>query len=166
MKKDKRRYINTSIWNKTWFRKLSHEAQHLYLYLLTSTLSTISGVYEVSDELIGFYTKLEPARAMQELVEAGEVERIGDWVIIIKHPAFQKWATNTKIAIGLMSELEEIPEKVFHSLRRAGYMYPPVYSASEWQDEVIRLQGKGMNQGEGFITEPPYPLPPIREEAT
>ena len=162
MTKDKRRYINTTIWDKSWFRKLSSNAQLLYLYLLTTPLSTISGVYEIADDRIAFDTKLEPKKAINELVESGEIARLSDWVVIVRHPDFQKWESSPKIAIGLFNELREIPEQVFLALRQVGYCYPAIYSTEAWETECIRLGNNGMKI-DGEIVQPPFPLPTKEE---
>lgn len=163
MTKDKRRYINTTIWDKSWFRKLSSNAQLLYLYLLTTPLSTISGVFEIADDRIAFDTKLEPKKAINELVKSGEIARISDWVVIVRHPDYQKWESSPKIAIGLFNELCEIPEQVFLALREVGYHYPAVYSTEAWQQECMRLGNNGMKKDGEIQLNPPFPLPTKEE---
>ena len=164
MTKDKRRYINTTIWDKSWFRKLSSNAQLLYLYLLTTPLSTISGVFEIADDRIAFDTKLEPKKAINELVKSGEIARLSDWVVIVRHPDFQKWESSPKIAIGLFNELCEIPEQVFLALREVGYHYPAIYSTEAWQQECMRLGNNGMKKDGEIQLSPPYPFPKESKE--
>lgn len=163
MTKDKRRYINTTIWDKSWFRKLSSNAQLLYLYLLTTPLSTISGVFEIADDRIAFDTKLEPEKAINELEKSGEIARVDDWVVIVRHPDYQKWESSPKIAIGLFNELCEIPEQVFLALREVGYHYPAVYSTEAWQHECKRLTNNGMKKDGEIQLNPPFPLPTKEE---
>lgn len=175
MTKDKRRYINTTIWDKSWFRKLSSDARLVYIYLLTCPLSSISGVFEVADARIEFDTNIKTNKirsAFNELQASGEVARVDDWVIIVRHPDFQKWQTNITIAIGLFKELYEIPKDVFLQLRLSGYQYPAITSTKAWQDERIRLitmekNGKniGMNDDVGFYEMPPYPIPSLQIES-
>jgi len=161
MTKDKRRYINTTIWNKSWFRKLNSDSQLLYIFLLTCPLSSLSGVFEISDELIEFYINIKPKEAIKELAEAGEVARFGDWIVIVRHPDFQKWETSPKIAMGLFSELTEIPKEVFLSLWKVGYTYPPIVSNEKWGAEYARLLQLKMNEN-GFEY-PPYSLASVGE---
>ncbi len=163
MTKDKRRYINTTIWDKSWFRKLSSDARLVYIYLLTCPLSSISGVFEVADERIEFDTNISTnkiKKVFDELQASGEVARIEDWVIIVRHPDFQKWQTNGTIAIGLFKELFEIPRNVFMQLKYVGYQYPAITSNAEWQAERLRLMTmkNGMNDDVGFYEMPPYPI--------
>lgn len=162
MTKDKRRYINTTIWDKSWFRKLSSNAQLLYLYFLTTPLSTLSGIYEITEDRMEFDTNLKPKESIKELVKAGEIARVDDWVIIVRHPIFQKWESSPKIAIGLFNEISEMPENVFHALREVGYHYPAVYTTEAWEIECIRLGNKGMKI-DGEIVQPPFPLPTKEE---
>jgi len=162
MTKDKRRYINTTIWDKSWFRKLSSDARLVYIYLLTCPLSSISGVFEVADERIEFDTNISTnkiKKVFDELQASGEVARIEDWVIIVRHPDFQKWQTNIKIAIGLFNELYEVPKEVFLQLRLVGYQYPAICSKAAWQAEAMRLASNGMKQEDALSSLPPYEFP-------
>ena len=164
MTKDKRRYINTTIWDKSWFRKLSPSAQLLYLYFLTTPLSTLSGIYEITEDRMEFDTNLKPKESIKELVKAGEIARVDDWVIIVRHPIFQKWESSPKIAIGLFNEISEMPENVFHALREVGYHYPAIYSTEAWQQECMRLGNNGMKKDGEIQLNPPYPFPKESKE--
>lgn len=138
MNNDKRRYINTTIWIKSWFRDLSHEAKYIYLYLLTSPFSNPAGVYEESDDLISFNTKLDAPKALRELEEKKEIIRFNDWVGIVRHPEFQKWDKG-KIGASIFQTIFQVPLPVIKLLREAGYMYRPLTSIEDWEDEYLRL---------------------------
>lgn len=161
MNSDKRRYINTTIWVRTWFRELSHEAKYVYLYLLTSPFSNPAGVYEESDSLISFNTNLDAPKALRELEEKGEIVRFNDWVGIVRHPEFQKWDKG-KIGASIFQTVYQVPLPVIELLRKAEYKYTPLTSFEEWRNEYLRLtkpnkDGKRvMAADEKYLKNPPF----------
>lgn len=159
MKKNKQRYIDTTLWDKSWFRGLSPHAQLLYMYLLTNPLTNLSGIYEITDDRMGFDVGIDIEGNIRELVRAKRIGRYGDWVVIIHHPDYQKWDTNPQIALGLFLEIQDVPKEVFEELREVGYTYPAVYSSDAWRAEYVRLHKFESLRCYGASPEPPFPLP-------
>lgn len=120
------RYISTSFWDDEWVHDLDKSGKLFYLYLLTNPLTNISGVYKISDSRICFdcdFTKEELKELWNRFAEAGKAVRYKEWVILPSWPAHQKWDERERVARGIISCLQELPEDVFEKLYEIGYKF-------------------------------------------
>ena len=87
----KQRYINTRFWEDSFIFGLESDEKLLFLYLLTNSLTTICGIYEMPLPHISFETKIEPARVAKILEKFKKDKKayyIDGWIVIcnfIKH---------------------------------------------------------------------------------
>lgn len=128
-----RRYIATSFWDDQWIQNLSPQGKLLYLYLLTNPLTNISGIYKISMKRICFDTGFD-LNTVKNHLQLFEDERkafcIGEYIAIPAWPKHQNWKEKTKIRDGIVSELQDLPEAVFASLKAIGYQFD--LSLVEW----------------------------------
>ncbi len=136
----KHRYILTEIWDESWFGELSPLAKLVYLYLITNPSTNLAGVYQKREKAIAFECSLENASApLKELGDSGEVICENDYVIILRHPEFQKWETNDSIAKGIVSDLNSVPPEIVEILRNSNYRYKPIKDEISFEKEQERL---------------------------
>jgi hypothetical protein len=136
----KHRYIQTDIWNESWFADMPPRAKLVYLYLLTNPSTNNAGVYIKRPQSISFDLGIdEVSQVLQYLQERGEIICAHDWIIIIRHPRFQKWNTSISIAKAIVSELEDVPSEIIQILRDSQYDYPPIKSEEDFHQEKLRL---------------------------
>lgn len=110
----KQRYINTKMWEDSWFVELDPIEKLFFIYLLTNPMTTIVGAYELSRGTIGRATGLE-SRVVDELLkrfgDSGKAHYINGWVVLpnfIKHQNYK----SPKIRAGIEAELQNVPEEV------------------------------------------------------
>jgi hypothetical protein len=104
-------YISTRFWDDAWICSLKPTEKLLYFYLLSNSLSNISGVYKIIDSRISFDSGLsikEVSTAMQKFEKNGKAYRMGEYIVIPSYPKHQKWETSPKIKEGIISCLVDI----------------------------------------------------------
>lgn len=104
------RLVNTAIWKDPWFVDLRLTEQHLFIYLLTSGLSSLSGIYEVSIREIAFDTTIDQEEIKRIFNDRFAPDKkafyeIG-WVIIPKFLRHQHFNTNQyKAVVKMLNDL-------------------------------------------------------------
>ena len=97
----KQRIINTKIWDDSYFSELKVDEKLLFIYLLTNTLTNISGIYEIWLKRIIFDTWISEKRVL-EIINKFENDNkiyLRYWYIMIKNfviyqklnPSVKKW---------------------------------------------------------------------------
>ena len=136
----KHRYILTEIWDESWFGELSPLAKLVYLYLITNPSTNLAGVYQKREKAIAFECSLKNASdPLKELKDCGEVICENDYVMILRHPEFQKWEINDSIAKGIVSDLNSVPPEIIEILRNSNYRYQPIKDEASFEKEQERL---------------------------
>lgn len=142
----KYRYVQTDLWEKSWFRKLGYKEKSLYLYFLTCPSSNVAGILEITDDRIKFDTKIPNiASSMEKLEDTGEVYRIKNYIVINQHPVFQKWEQKPNICKGIIAELEAIPLEVFKEIRSRGYCFELLYDEETAKAKIESINKKDAN---------------------
>lgn len=110
----KQRYINTKMWEDSWFVQLDPIEKLFFIYLLTNPMTNIIGAYELSKGTIGRATGLE-SRVVDEILsrfeKASKVFYVNGWVVLpnfVKHQNYK----SPKIQKGIEIELQDIPTDV------------------------------------------------------
>lgn len=101
----KSRYINTTIWDDSWFIELSEIEKLLFLYLLTNPKCNIAGVYEVSVKRISFDTGIsieKVLKAFQRFEKDGKIMFDYDENIIFLRNFVKHQKLNPNIQIGIL----------------------------------------------------------------
>ena len=134
-----RRYIATSFWDDQWIQNLSPQEKLLYLYLLTNPLTNISGIYKISLKRICFDIGFDLNTVKNHLRLFEDEQKaffIGEYIAIPAWPKYQNWKEKIKIRDGIISELQDLPEEVFASLKAIGYQFD--LSLVEWVTSSIK----------------------------
>lgn len=122
------RYISTSFWDDKWIRSLDPSERYLYMYLLTNTLTTISGIYRITIDRMAYdtgYDERTLAPMLARFLKAGKAAHFeGEYMILPSWPKHQKWDTKETIKKGIDSDLKTIPNKVKIYAASIGYQYP------------------------------------------
>ena len=107
----KQRLVDTFFWDDTYVVGLDPLEKLLFLYLLTSPHSNISGVYEVSKRALVYHTGLSEESLtvmLQRLERDGKILYLNSWVAIknfIKHQA----TGSVQVCQGILRELARVP---------------------------------------------------------
>jgi hypothetical protein len=96
------------------------------MYLMTNPLTSIIGVYKITDRRVCFDTGFNADTVkiiMGKFTAAGKAIRFGEWVILPAWPKHQSLEKNDNLMKGFIRQLRELPEDVFEKLREVGYRY-------------------------------------------
>lgn len=114
----KQRIVNTRFWDDAYIALLSPNEKLLFLYLLTSSLTNISGVYELSLKRVAFDAGLpleEVESAIDKLQCDGKLVYESGWIAIVRFAKYQ--TVNPKVRTGMILELLRAPESLVEKLR-------------------------------------------------
>jgi hypothetical protein len=109
----KNRYVNTAFWVDSYIARLGTSEKLAFLYLLTSPLSNISGIYEMPTKRAIFDTGIsakEFAAVLDRFEADGKIARHGDWIGIVNFAKHQK--PNPKVRLGIAKELARAPREL------------------------------------------------------
>lgn len=109
------RYINTKFWTDKYIEVLELDEKLLFLYFLTSPLTNISGIYEITMRQISFHTGInvaEVSKILQKFEKDSKIYYLLDegWVYIKNFQKHQ--AINDSIVKGIEYALEQLSEDV------------------------------------------------------
>ena len=118
---EKRRSINTKFWDDTWISALSKDEKLLYLYLLTSPLTNLLGIYEITLKRISYDTGISQDEILNHLKSFEEVKKalfFKDWVIIFNH--LKNQAFNSNMKKGANEIFNNLPNFLKYKLKENG----------------------------------------------
>ncbi len=113
----KHRIVNTRFWDDSYIARLSPNEKLLFLYLLTTPLTTIAGVYELPLKRVAFDTGLAPkeiAAMLSKLENDDKLVRHQDWIVIVNFIRHQ--SLNPKVRQGIVAELQRVPRELLDRL--------------------------------------------------
>lgn len=120
------RYISTSFWDDEWVHKLDPSEKLLYLYFMTNPLTSIAGIYKISEERISFDTGFNISTIQNIMIKfekSGKAYRYKEWVILPNWAKHQKVTERNNIKKGIDSILLSIPDDVYYFAVSKGYKY-------------------------------------------
>jgi len=121
------RYISTSFWDDAWVQSIDPSEKLLYLYLMTSPLTNIAGIYKITDKRIhddtGFNIDMVH-KLLDRFAKARKAYREGEYIIIPTWPKHQKWQDKPTIETGIRKVLAELPNSIRDKAIKVGYLYP------------------------------------------
>lgn len=121
------RMISTTFWDDTWVQEeLDHDEKLLYLYLLTSPLTNIAGIYEIGIRRMCFDTGLPKEKVEQSLIRFEEFRKVifnDNWIVMINWPKHQNITPESNVRKGIDRVLEEIPNHIFQLVAVSDYQY-------------------------------------------
>lgn len=110
----KNRYVNTAFWDDDYISELSWKEKLLFLYLLTSPLTSICGAFEISLRRIAFDTGMEISEIRDFLGKFQSDQKIyyvdGKWIVLrnfLKHQTF-----GAKMQMGINYEVAKLPPNI------------------------------------------------------
>jgi hypothetical protein len=112
------RMINTAIWRDDWFLGLRESEQHLFTYLITAPVSSLSGIYQLGLMEAAFHTKVEANEIKRIFAERFQPDKkaffeVG-WVVLKNHLKHQRFNPNQWKAV--QSDINGLPEWLRHRL--------------------------------------------------
>lgn len=139
----KTRIIKTAIWNDSFFINLSSEAKLVFLFLITNNLIGMTGIYEMSPEIISFYTKIQIDK-IEKILKDNLKEKIiyrDGWIVVKNAIKHNNYATNPKQKMAYMKEWNNLPEelKIYAPSFNDVNEYKPKYKKrdSEYEHRLI-----------------------------
>lgn len=109
----KNRVVNTKFWDDTYIADLAPLEKLIFLYLITSPLTKLTGVYELSLKRLALDTGVdlsEAKSAIQKFVEDEKVFYESGWVVMRNWMKHQK--LNPSMQLHVDQELAKLPEKI------------------------------------------------------
>jgi len=118
----KKRYVDTKFWDDNYIIDKDPIEKLLYLYLLTNTLTNISGIYEINIRRIAFDTGIDKEMVLKILERFEEDDKIkykDGWVAIKNFIKYQM--DNPKIRAGICYELKNKPKELVDFVETLDY---------------------------------------------
>jgi len=109
----KQRYINTRFWEDNYIFNLDPTEKLLFMYFLTSPLTSICGIYEISTRRIAFDTGIDSLmveKIIKRFSDDGKMHYHKGYIYIVNFISHQ--SLNPKIKRGIEKALEEIPSDI------------------------------------------------------
>lgn len=142
----KTRIIHTNFWLNTSQDKLSLEAQHLYIYLITSTHIGLCAVFCIPEVYLKHESRLNDEqlkKAKAELQKQDKVRFYDEWIYVVKGESFVNYLNSPLNQNAYRKELAFIPNKVLSELKYTT-IYTTMYSNDK--SEIINNKSKIRNQ--------------------
>jgi len=113
----KQRIVNTKFWDDSYIACLAPTEKLVFLYLLTSPLTNISGVYELPPKRAAFDVGVEE-KTLDKIFGKFETDRKivrkDSWVGIVNFIKHQ--TLNPKVKLGILSELGKAPKELVETM--------------------------------------------------
>jgi hypothetical protein len=111
----KQRYINTKFWDDSYVLNLKPLEKYLFLYLLTNSLTNISGVYEISIKRMIYDTSLSEVEINQIFKKFQKDKKIfyfKGWIFIRNF--IKNQSINPSVIQGMRREIGEAPTDILN----------------------------------------------------
>ncbi len=133
MKLSKQRYVDTRFWDDGYIIELAPTEKLLFLYLLTSPLTNIAGIYEITIKRISFDIGIgseEVKNILQKFQDDKKVYYISNnYIVLCNFPKHQQYERSPKIKEGIDIIINSLPANVKEALDTLPipYRYPLNY---------------------------------------
>jgi hypothetical protein len=111
----KQRYINTKFWDDSYVLNLKPLEKYLFLYLLTNSLTNISGVYEISIKRMIYDTSLsviEIGQIFKKFQKDKKIFYYKGWIFIRNF--IKNQSINPSVIQGMRREIGEAPTDILN----------------------------------------------------
>jgi len=143
--------IDTGFWSDPYIAKLNQQERYLYLYLLTSPLGNIAGIYESDTGRMAWDTRItqeDVEAALQRFEKDKKVYRHGDWIIMKNWPKRQNLGSS-KVCMGIERILMGFDMEFLQLLLTIGYTYPKLQSIIALkQKDTVSIPPEGVSEAE------------------
>ncbi|MDZ7658050.1 hypothetical protein [Fodinibius sp.] len=109
------RRLNTHFWNDTFIAALEKDQKLLYVYLITSPLGNMLGVYEIHPRRIAFDTRLDKdtiTEGLKAFERAGKAKYVHGHIIMTNFVKNQNYNKNMKKSAAKV--IPKLPQKVLN----------------------------------------------------
>ena len=106
------RQIHVKIWKDNWFLDLDPKEKLLYIYLFSNDLTSLSGIYQISQKVIAFETGLNNqwiAKALSNFQTQGKIEYEDGYIWLKKLRKYHETSSHT-VQIRIKNDLDNIPD--------------------------------------------------------
>lgn len=136
---DKHRVVNTKFWTDPYTENLDPSEKLLFLYFLTSPLSNIAGVYEVTIKRIAFETGFDKdmvLKILKRFEDDGKLYYVEGYICIKNFIDNQRLNDNMEKGVSLI--MDALPERVSKALKGFERLSnPPLkYEIGNKKDEI------------------------------
>ncbi len=110
----KQRYVDTRFWDDSYVVNLAPMEKLVFLYLLTTPLTNVTGAYELPIRRVAFDTGFsveEVSAVFEKLETSGKLIRWNGWVGVVNFIKYQNYR-NLNIQKGMRAELKRVPETI------------------------------------------------------
>ena len=108
------RSIHSKMWRDSWFTELDVEGKLLWVYLITNSAASLTGIYYMTVKFAAFETGLGQERVqtlLAQFVLAGKIEYENDVIWVRRMRRYQASnETSPKVAPRILKDLNEIPD--------------------------------------------------------
>jgi len=108
------RYVNTFFWEDGYIKKLDVDGKLVFINLLTSSMSNILGIFEITAERISYDTSI-PEKKIREIINAFIKDKkmaFDDGYIIILNFYKHQKRSNTHIRTGMLNIAKSLPQNI------------------------------------------------------
>lgn len=106
------RQIHVKIWKDNWFLDLTPEEKLLYVYLFSNDLTSLSGIYQISQKIIAFETGLDYewiTGTLNKFKDCGKIEYEDGYIWIKKLRKYHE-TSSPKVQTHIKNDLNNIPD--------------------------------------------------------
>lgn len=138
------RSIHSKMWRDSWFTELDVDGKLLWVYLITNSAASLTGIYYMTVKFASFETGLSQERVttlLSQFTLAGKIEYENDVVWIRRMRKYQAAnETSPKVSARILKDLAEIPDCKVKRLYMAQYPIDtvsiPVHTDTETDTET------------------------------
>ena len=108
------RTVHSKMWHDRWFSELDIEGKVLWVYLLTNSNASVSGIYLMTEKVAAFETGLPLDRItclLSQFVLAGKIEWEGDVIWVRRMREYQaRNDSSSRVLTRILKDVMEVPE--------------------------------------------------------
>lgn len=139
------RSVNVQFWDDGYVRKLKVDEKLVFLYLITSPLANLAGVYELSLDHICFHTGISEKRIidiMQKFTKDEKLLHVEGYVILRNQGKHRK--VNASMQINIDKTIAELPDllKVKYNEALEFWNTACIQGGDSLSTECVQVKGK------------------------
>ena len=144
------RQVHVKMWKDNWFLELAPEEKLLYVYLFSNDLTSLSGIYQISQRVIAFETGLAQqcvVDTMKNFQSQGKIEYEDGYIWIKKLRKYHE-TSSPKVQTHIRNDLDSIPDiplktrYIAYYQPNIPYPYPMDTQSQEEEEEEEELKEK------------------------
>lgn len=140
--------FDTRFWDDDYILELDPIEKLLFNYLLTNSLTSISGIYELPLRTIAFHTGIDKEMLIKIFKRFDKDKKIltrNPWVCVVNYPKYQNYESE-QIQKAVLKEFSLVPEPFFNDFISNGYIPPIDPLVGVYRPSKGKGKGKGKEQ--------------------